>query len=167
MKGSAREDCATIDSVLERAGVTITPSVLPSPSKGISSTVSPSSRTESLQATSQTHKTVFQSSPVSASSGPKTPRSSSPCFSSATSALADASFSGQPPTNVSSFDTAAGTSTSTYSGRCQSLSFAQGAGNIMPYIEPSCSFFLAAQHRNVRSRCKQCSFHLIPFRILP
>jgi hypothetical protein len=175
VEGSVAGDCVTIDAVLARASSAITPSLFHSSARCQSLAVSSSTPTESSQTTSQPPKAVIQSpsnsrSPTQVS---KAPSFSSQSFSSATSALAHASNSGNPPINMSSFDTKANPTTAPYASRFHSHFFAQSTGNFMPPLESSCSFFLSDPSSHVQCRsCKKscvshaCSESALDFRLL-
>lgn len=168
VKGSARGGCVTIEPVLQKADRAVTPSLFRSPDTGLSFFTSSNTPTENSQASFQQANAVLQSPAICASSISKTTKFSSPSFSSATSALANAGSSGNPPINTSSFNTAAETSTPTYTGTFQSRFFAQSSGNFMPPIQSSCSFFLESLPHTCYSISlsrRRISFDLFPISV--
>jgi hypothetical protein len=142
VRGSTRGDSVTIDSVLEQANRAIQPSLFRSSDRDPSFTVPSSLPKEKSQEGPPKPKAISRSSSISASSDPKTPKLSSPHFSSATAALAGASRSVKSPITMSSSDTTAETSRPNYAGHFQSHFFAQSSGNFVPPLESSCSCFL-------------------------
>lgn len=149
-KAFVRGNGVTIDSVLEQAHSAITPSLVRSSHESLPFKTSPSTPTKNMQAGSHQARAACQSPSIPASSTAKTSNFSSPSFSSATPALADASLSRSPPINMSFHDNTAKCSTPTYARRIQSPFFAQISGNFIPPIESSCWFFLAVP--SLRSR---------------
>jgi hypothetical protein len=142
VKGSARGDCLTIDSVLERATSASTPSLLQASCTGPFLILSSNNPQENMQASPRERETMFQSPFTSACPILKTPTQSSPSFSSATSALAETSSTEKPRISMFSSDAAAASSTSASARRFQSHFFTQSSGMFMPPIEMSCSFSL-------------------------
>lgn len=168
VRGSAQGDSVTIDSVLEQANRAIRPSLLRSSDRNPSFTLPSSLPKENLQASAQKPKAISRSSSISASSDPKTPKLSSPSFSSATTALAGASRSVKSPITTSSLDTIAEPSRPNYAGRFQSHFFAQSSGNFVPPLESSCSCFLAVSSLHMLFvLASNVSFHLVASRPMP
>lgn len=143
VKGSAGGDCLTIDSILEHATSTSTPSLVRTSCTGSSFTISSNEPQKNMHASPRERETMFQSPFTSASPVLKRPPSSSHSFSSATSALAETSSAGKPRISMFSFDAAPQTSTPASAPRFQSHFFTQSSGMFMPPTELSCSFFLA------------------------
>lgn len=167
VRNSARGECLTIDSVLERANTAINSGQAQTLSNGPRSIISSGAPEKRLHASSQNCKITLQNPPTSDSTLSRTPKLSSPSFSSATSALAVTSSFGEPPINMSAFKTAAETSASTHAGCFQSHFFAQNSGNFMPPTELSCWFFLARSSSRILCRFLQSlSFYIIPNRTL-
>ena len=167
VKNPAGGQCLTIDSVLERANTAINSGQVQTSNEGPRSTISSSAPEKHVHASSQNCKISLQPPPTSASTLSRTPKLSSPSFSSAPSALADTSSSSEPPINMSAFNRAAETSVSTHAGRFQSHFFAQSSGNFIPPIELSCWFsLLSLRCAYYVSFCNHLPFYLIPSRTL-